>query len=206
MLCYVGCDYFLLASQNIPLDCKLAEKLLEEKALVTAIRNTFVPRLRQEDATLCSSIVHDLWPNVGVPMLPENGDSLSDGVVPMNSVIQSQSEKTPRDIVSSRFIPVSLKGDFALNVYDFKVIMMLNNSSKAGKVNFFKYFLYYFQGILICMKSAVKLMSRSNHCITAGHLNNNYLFQGYVCSSSSTLYSKYYILWFLSLQRPPLRK
>ena len=40
----------------------------EEEALVTALRNTFLPRLLDRDASVFATLVRDLWPEVDVPM------------------------------------------------------------------------------------------------------------------------------------------
>ena len=46
------------------------EKLLadEELSIVSAIRDTFLPRLGERDRSVFSSIILDLWPNVDVPL------------------------------------------------------------------------------------------------------------------------------------------
>ncbi|XP_023931015.1 dynein beta chain, ciliary-like [Lingula anatina] len=40
----------------------------EDEALVTSLRNTFMPRLLQKDASVFTTLVIDLWPNVDIPM------------------------------------------------------------------------------------------------------------------------------------------
>lgn len=46
------------------------ERLLadEELSLVSAIRDTFLPRYGERDRSLFTSIIVDLWPNVEVPL------------------------------------------------------------------------------------------------------------------------------------------
>ena len=48
----------------------MPEKLLadEELSIVSAIRDTFLPRLGERDRSVFSSIILDLWPNVDVPL------------------------------------------------------------------------------------------------------------------------------------------
>ena len=48
---------------------KLGTEREEEEALVTALRNTFMPRLLDRDASIFTTLIHDLWPEVGIPML-----------------------------------------------------------------------------------------------------------------------------------------
>ncbi|XP_069115919.1 uncharacterized protein [Argopecten irradians] len=43
--------------------------LLEEKSLVLAIRDTFLPRMKGRDASVFGTLVVDTWPNVEVPMV-----------------------------------------------------------------------------------------------------------------------------------------
>ena len=40
----------------------------EDEAVVTSLRNVFLPRLMDRDASLFATIVQDLWPHVDVPM------------------------------------------------------------------------------------------------------------------------------------------
>ena len=41
----------------------------EEEALVTALRDTFLPRMPSRDASIFATTVSDLWPNVEVAMV-----------------------------------------------------------------------------------------------------------------------------------------
>ena len=44
---------------------ELADLADEEEAVVTALRNTFMPRLMDRDASIFTTLIHDLWPQVG---------------------------------------------------------------------------------------------------------------------------------------------
>ena len=50
----------------------------EEEALVTALRDTFLPRMPSRDASIFATIVNDLWPNVEVAMV-FGGEEEDDG-------------------------------------------------------------------------------------------------------------------------------
>ncbi len=41
----------------------------ENEALVTALRNTFMPRLLDRDASVFATLIKDLWPDIEVPLL-----------------------------------------------------------------------------------------------------------------------------------------
>ena len=58
---------FIVATE---MDNKLQMDLSNEEneALVTALRNTFLPRLFDRDASLFATLVHDLWPDVNVAL------------------------------------------------------------------------------------------------------------------------------------------
>ncbi|KAL5020323.1 hypothetical protein ScPMuIL_003215 [Solemya velum] len=46
----------------------------EEEALVTALRDTYLPRLQGQDSSIFAGLITDLWPNVNIPLLFE-GDT-----------------------------------------------------------------------------------------------------------------------------------
>ena len=50
-------------------ESEAAKKISEESSLVTALRDTFVPRMNARDASLFATIMQDLWPHVDVPMV-----------------------------------------------------------------------------------------------------------------------------------------
>jgi len=43
--------------------------MLEEKSLVIALRDTFLPRMVGRDASVFITLVMDVWPNVDIPMV-----------------------------------------------------------------------------------------------------------------------------------------
>ena len=55
---------FVARDTKLPLDLSNEEN----EALVTALRNTFLPRLFDRDASLFATLVHDLWPDVNVAL------------------------------------------------------------------------------------------------------------------------------------------
>ena len=62
--------FFILFNIDIASEPKIQLDLSNEEneALVTALRNTFLPRLVDRDASLFATLVRDLWPSVGVPL------------------------------------------------------------------------------------------------------------------------------------------
>ena len=40
----------------------------ENRSLVTALRNTFMPRLLDRDASVFAQLLRDLWPDVNIPL------------------------------------------------------------------------------------------------------------------------------------------
>ncbi len=41
----------------------------ESEAMVIALRNTFMPRLGERDASVFATMIRDLWPDSDVPMV-----------------------------------------------------------------------------------------------------------------------------------------
>ncbi len=41
----------------------------ESEAMVIALRNTFMPRLAERDASVFATMIRDLWPDTDVPMV-----------------------------------------------------------------------------------------------------------------------------------------
>ncbi|GFO25145.1 dynein beta chain, ciliary-like, partial [Plakobranchus ocellatus] len=89
----------------------------EEEALVTALRDTFLPRMPSRDASVFATIVNDLWPNIEVAMVfggeeEEEGDRLVSGVKKYNSLHSLKSDirvKSSKSQDSQRSIKDSLK-------------------------------------------------------------------------------------------------
>lgn len=67
---YLFSQSLLPSSFTVDDDRLVPEKLLadEELSIVSAIRDTFLPRLGERDRSVFSSIILDLWPNVDVPL------------------------------------------------------------------------------------------------------------------------------------------
>ncbi|GFS27875.1 dynein beta chain, flagellar outer arm [Elysia marginata] len=90
----------------------------EEEALVTALRDTFLPRMPSRDASIFATIVNDLWPNVEVAMVfggeeeEDDGSHLVPGVKKFNSLHSLKSDtrvKSSKSQDSQRSIKDSLK-------------------------------------------------------------------------------------------------
>lgn len=78
----------------------------EEKSLVMAIRDTFLPRMQGRDASIFCTLITDIWPHVDLPMLFGGESPLSK---PPQSRISSRA-RTAKSDNSAR----SLKGEFFL--------------------------------------------------------------------------------------------
>ena len=61
---------FHVFARAAAVDSKLSLDLSNEEneSLVTALRNTFLPRLVERDASLFATLIRDLWPSVTVPL------------------------------------------------------------------------------------------------------------------------------------------
>ena len=96
------------SSGSTPVDLMLKtdkQQGFEDEALVTALRDTFLPRMQNRDASVFSTFVSDLWPDLDLPMI-FGGDSDRPGQ-PMNPNHSILTElKTPRSNQSQK----SLKG------------------------------------------------------------------------------------------------
>lgn len=90
-------------------DTDATKKVLEESALVTAIRDTFMPRMGLRDSSIFATIVQDLWPDVDVPMVFGGDVEVEAKVKHSDSFITIKSElhmKSSKSFDSQR----SLKG------------------------------------------------------------------------------------------------
>ncbi|XP_076457719.1 uncharacterized protein LOC143291635 isoform X3 [Babylonia areolata] len=109
-----------------------AKKVGEESSLVTALRDTFVPRMNARDASLFATLVQDLWPHVDVPMVFGGGEEAGGGglststIHPTDSLQTIKSElriKSSKSAESQR----SLKDSLNLNT---PVVPMLHASKE----------------------------------------------------------------------------
>lgn len=64
--------------------------MLEEKALVIALRDTFLPRMVGRDASVFVTLVMDVWPNVDIPMVFGGEEELNDKLPENQSRISSK--------------------------------------------------------------------------------------------------------------------
>ncbi|XP_064650622.1 uncharacterized protein LOC135502065 isoform X3 [Lineus longissimus] len=75
----------------------------EDEALVTALRNTFMPRLQQRDSSVFGTLLNDLWPDVEIPLLFGGADDETSTGASDNRKVKavgqsSQSQNKSRDM------------------------------------------------------------------------------------------------------------
>jgi len=64
--------------------------MLEEKALVIALRDTFLPRMVGRDASVFVTLVMDVWPTVDIPMVFGGEEELGDKLPEFQSRLSSK--------------------------------------------------------------------------------------------------------------------
>ncbi|XP_052258855.1 uncharacterized protein LOC127863384 isoform X2 [Dreissena polymorpha] len=70
--------------------------MLEEKSLVMALRDTFLPRMVGRDASVFTTLVMDVWPHVDIPMVFGGNDDGMDKLPEINSRVSSKSSSRIR--------------------------------------------------------------------------------------------------------------
>lgn len=83
--------------------------MLEEKALVIALRDTFLPRMVGRDASVFVTLVMDVWPNVDIPMVFGGEEEFGDKLPENHSRVSSKSSSRIRT-AKSQSSTKSLKG------------------------------------------------------------------------------------------------
>ena len=73
----------------------------ENEALVTALRNTLMPRMLDRDSSMFTTLLQDLWPQTLIPMdfggnVPPGADSASQG--PSDKSQKSQAGSSVKDV------------------------------------------------------------------------------------------------------------
>lgn len=92
----------------------------EEKSLVMAIRDTFLPRMQGRDASIFCTLITDIWPHVDLPLLFGGESPLSK---PPQSRISSRA-RTAKSDNSAR----SLKGEkcvYLFHLYNHKSVFLV---------------------------------------------------------------------------------
>lgn len=108
-------NLFLVKKEKVPAtvpadDISSEMKLrAEEKSLVMAIRDTFLPRMQGRDASIFCTLITDIWPHVDLPML-FGGES------PLSKLPQSRLSSRARTAKSDNSAR-SLKGESLLKTY-----------------------------------------------------------------------------------------
>jgi hypothetical protein len=89
----------------------------EEKSLVMALRDTFLPRLHGRDASVFATLITDLWPYLNIPMVfGGEQDILTKPPPSRNSLRGDHRIRTAKSVESNR----SLKGRLYLLKYMYK--------------------------------------------------------------------------------------
>ena len=80
---------------------------------MTALRDTFVPRMNTRDASLFATIMQDLWPNVDVPMVFGGEEVTSQPTIHPTDSLQTIKSELRIKSSKSQESQKSLKGEGA---------------------------------------------------------------------------------------------
>lgn len=112
--------------------------MLEEKALVIALRDTFLPRMIGRDASVFVTLVMDVWPNVDIPMVFGGEEELGEKLPENQSRISSKCSSRSRiRTAKSQSSTKSVKGKVAGFFFSLFIMVFGLNLNQGNKVDKF---------------------------------------------------------------------
>lgn len=89
---------------------------LEEKAMVTALRDSFLPRMVGRDASVFVTLVSDVWPTVDIPMVFGGDEDMMEKIPESQSRVSSKGSSRIRT-AKSQSSTRSVRGKYKLPLY-----------------------------------------------------------------------------------------